>query len=175
MVFGFRFTREEDKAPARTPEQMHEFLTNLDKSYSTNNLPVKAPLEDGLFIMARDPKCLFSYISLDNRTKDKIRAVYGEETIGNLIIKRAYPLVPSFLIPGKEYPFELKLNNPHPNYYFTEGIESGKKYLAEFRLKGTKTLVSNTVKTPVNYVSFDTSCEFADQRELMLRQSNINF
>jgi hypothetical protein len=169
MVFGFRFNREEDKMPAKTPEQLQEFLAAVNESFLIDNAPVEAPLRDRLVMIVRDPRCIFSYIDPDSRTKDKIRAIYGEEAMGYMTIKKVYPLIPSFLIPGKKYAFKLRLNDVHPNFYFTEGIEPGKEYQSKFKIKGIEPLVSNIVETPVNYMSSDTSCEFADQRELLLK------
>lgn len=169
MVFGFRFNREEDKTPAKTQEQMQEFLTAVNESFSIDSALAEAPLRDRLVMMARDHECIFSYIDLDSRTKDKIKTIYGEEAKGYLTIKKVHSLIPSFLIPGKKYAFKLRLNDVHPNFYFTEGIEPGKEYQSKFKIKGIEPLVSNIVETPVNYMSSDTSCEFADQRELLLK------
>jgi len=159
--FGFRFTREENKRPERTPEQQQEFLAALNESYSINIAPpADAPLEDRLVLIAKDPLIIFSYIDLDNRTKNKIRNIYGEKTIGSLRIEEVSSKDPSFSRLIKKYNFELRLNDAHPNWYFTEGIESGKEYQSKFEIDGIDTLVSNIAKTAVNYVSLDTSCTF---------------
>lgn len=158
--FGFRFNREENKKPERTPEQQQKFLANVDKSYSTNIVshPAHVPLEDKLTMVARDPNCLFAYPAFDSRTKDKIRTIYGEKTMGSWRIEEVSSKDPSFSRLVKKYDFELRLNDAHPNWYFTEGIESGKEYQSKFEIKGIDTLVSNIAKTAVNYVSLDTSC-----------------
>jgi len=157
--FGFRFSREENKKPERTPEQQQEFLANIDKSYSINIAPpADAPLEDRLVLIAKDPLIIFSYMALDKRTKDEIRAIYGEKTVGSLKIEEVSSKDPSFSRLVKKYDFELRLNDAHPNWYFTEGIESGKEYQSKFEIKGIDTLVSNIAKTAVNYVSLDTRC-----------------
>jgi len=78
MGAGFLFTRKEDRVSARTPEQQQEFLSTLPEF----------PSDDRIVIMARDSHVIFAYFGFDERTKEKIRQIYGNKAPAVIELKK---------------------------------------------------------------------------------------
>jgi hypothetical protein len=147
MGIGLWFSREEDRTPSKTKEQWQEFFSTLPE----------LPSEDTFVLMMRDPYAALGYFGFDERTKNKIRQIYGNKAPATIEIKKQekglIDSIANYLFPIKDS-IEIDLDDLHLNYYFTK-VKPENAYQASIKIKGIdfngmEELLSNVVFTPRN-------------------------